>query len=445
MSKGKILFQLSGSIACYKSCFAISRLVQAGYDLEIVATPSALKFVGQATLEGLSGKPIHIDAFETGQAMAHIHLVRWADLIVLAPASANSISKMANGIADDIVSTLFLAHDFTKPYLIAPAMNSAMYLHPATRASIDKLTNWGVTVLKTGTGQLACGESGSGRMLEPEELIQEIESRLVVNGAAPRSRKRILLTSGGTRESIDGVRFITNFSTGRTGSLLAYEFALRGHEITLLHSEGAVLPAQHPSIKLKKFRSFEDLESALLEELSQNHYDFVFHAAAVSDYSVDSVEAGGRRLDISTKIDSTSDISIKLKSNPKLIDQIRRHSRNQDVRVIAFKLTNTRSPLDRARSVVKLASRSQPDWIIHNDLNEIADNGTDHIFSLFRVNARNGAKDVAKEAAREVAKELIREPVAQAKSKAELATLIQKLIIEESLVDSPSPLRQEHK
>src|SRR5918995_607457 len=161
-TRPRVLFQLSGSIAAYKACHVVSRLAQAGCDVQTVATDGALQFVGRATLEGLTGRAVATDTFEAGSQMDHIHLVRWADVIVLCPATANTINRLAAGIADDLVGTMFLAHDFTKPYVVVPAMNAAMYAHPATAASLDRLRGWGVEILEPDAGSLACGEIGPG-------------------------------------------------------------------------------------------------------------------------------------------------------------------------------------------------------------------------------------------------------------------------------------------
>ena len=139
MSPSRILFIMSGSIACYKACQLVSKLVQKGHDVQVVATASALKFIGNATIEGLTGKPVISDLFSSGNVMDHIHLARWADLVIIAPATADFINKMSAGISSDLASSLFLAHDFKKPLLIAPAMNTSMYLHPTTQESVKKL------------------------------------------------------------------------------------------------------------------------------------------------------------------------------------------------------------------------------------------------------------------------------------------------------------------
>ena len=178
MSKSKVLFILTGSIACYKACQVISRLVQADCEVQVVASPAALQFVGNATFEGLTGKSTISDLYAAGNVMDHIHLMRWADLIIVAPATANYVNKIAQGVGDDLLTTLFLAHDFKKPFLLAPAMNTSMYLHPITQNSIRKLKEIGIEILETASGVLACGETGFGKLLDPELIQKEIQSRL---------------------------------------------------------------------------------------------------------------------------------------------------------------------------------------------------------------------------------------------------------------------------
>jgi phosphopantothenoylcysteine synthetase/decarboxylase len=178
----KILFQLSGSIACYKACTVLSRLTQAGHEVQCVASTSVLNFIGPATLEGLSGKPLLSDTFALGHAMDHITLNRWADISVLCPATANRLNKMATGVADDLLGNLWLTHDFAKPLLIAPAMNTKMWTHPITQASLAKIEEMGVTILRPEAGNLACGEVGEGRLMEPEDILQVILGTPILGG-----------------------------------------------------------------------------------------------------------------------------------------------------------------------------------------------------------------------------------------------------------------------
>lgn len=405
MSRGKVLFALSGSIACYKACDAISKLVQAGFEVETVATKSALQFVGEATLEGLTGRRVHKDVFAPGHYMEHIHLAKWADLTIVCPASANTLAKLANGLGDDLVSTLFLAHDFSKPYLIAPAMNPAMIAHPATRANLETLRSYGVTVLSTGEGRLACGDIGEGRLLEPARIVAEIEAVLARSSKLEVTGKKILVTSGGTREAIDGVRAITNTSTGTTGARLTDELLGKGHEVVYLHAESATLPSNRSALlRMRSFTDFASLNAAMIEELGESRFDAVIHAAAVSDYSVSAIRTQTATLPapVHGKIDSSGGVSVELERNPKIVDAIKKISLNPDVKVAAFKLTNSKDSILRERAIRDLAGHAKPDLIVHNDLNEIG--GGQHPFTLWnedsnhklRMNARaEGARELA--------------------------------------------------
>jgi phosphopantothenoylcysteine decarboxylase/phosphopantothenate--cysteine ligase len=412
MSKGKILFQLSGSIACFKACALISRLVKDGYEVEVVATNSALKFVGEATLEGLTGRRVHTDTFAGGDYMSHIRLERWADLLLLCPATANLINKLANGIGDDLVSTLFLAHDFKKPYLIAPAMNEKMIVHPTTQAAMQKLSGWGIRVLQSGAGSLACGENGEGRLLEPDELYREIEKALAgaprsaeqpsLSGTEPMAatktvssspaeispgttnrKRRALVTSGGTREPIDGVRAITNTSTGRTGAAIAQRLTAVGYAVTLVRAADAVgAEPKMAAIRELTFVTFKDLHELLRTELGVNDYDVIVHSAAVSDFSVDGAGKG--------KLESDGDLVLKLKPNPKLIDELRALSKNKRAQIVAFKLTSSASVPEREAAVRKLIEHAHPDFVVLNDASEVG--ASAHTARIFTPEMREVAK-----------------------------------------------------
>jgi phosphopantothenoylcysteine decarboxylase/phosphopantothenate--cysteine ligase len=156
----------------------ISQLVQDGHDVQTVVSRGALEFIGRATLEGLTGKRVLSDLYEEGRMMDHIHLSKWADLAILCPASANTINRLAAGLADDPIGALFLSFDFKKPYLLAPAMNHQMFKHPATQTALGKLESYGVKVLPTGEGHQACGDVGEGRLLEPDQILEAIRKCL---------------------------------------------------------------------------------------------------------------------------------------------------------------------------------------------------------------------------------------------------------------------------
>lgn len=174
------LFKISGSIAAYKACYLLSQLVQEGHEVQTVASPAALEFVGKATLEGLTGKPVLTGLFESGRQMDHIRLNRQADAVLLCPATADIINRLAAGAGNDVLTTFFLAHDFRKPYFIIPAMNQAMYRHPATMYALEILRSWGVRILEGASGRQACGETGIGRMAEPDEIYAQLKTEELV-------------------------------------------------------------------------------------------------------------------------------------------------------------------------------------------------------------------------------------------------------------------------
>ncbi|MDR0952724.1 MAG: flavoprotein [Elusimicrobiota bacterium] len=176
--KKNILFILTGSIAAYKACYAISHLVKSGHSVKTAVSKNALNFIGQATLEGLSGKTVYKDLFEKEENIEHISLSKWADITVFCPTSANVINKMAAGIGDDCATTIFLSHNFDKPCVAVPAMNEKMYTHPATKKALKTLADWGVLVMPAAIGRQACGDIGPGKMPEPEDIIKYLEPLL---------------------------------------------------------------------------------------------------------------------------------------------------------------------------------------------------------------------------------------------------------------------------
>lgn len=367
-----VLFQLSGSIAAYKACHAISRLVQAGCIVQTAATDAALRFVGPATLEGLTGRPVATDTFEGGSQMDHIHLVRWADVTVLCPATANTLNRLAHGIADDLIGTMFLAHEFDTPYLVAPAMNTAMYRHPATQESIGRLRAWGIDFLDPDAGSLACGEIGAGRLADPDVVVAEVLRRLPTATPAAGRALRVAITSGGTKVPIDGVRAITNTSTGRTGAVIAGHLAGRGHDVTLIHATDAVLPERAAGVTLVPYTTFGDLDDALRATLTGGGFDAVVHLAAVSDYDVDHLEVDGRPVAAGAggKIDSGDDLAIHLTRTPKLLAGLKRLAGPQAT-IVGFKLTNGADPDARLDAVRKLVANADADLVVHNDLTEM--------------------------------------------------------------------------
>lgn len=377
-----ILFILTGSIACYKACEAISQLIQRGHHVRTVATEPALRFVGATTLEALTGREVASDLFAPGAALDHIGLTRWADLTIVCPATAHTINRMAAGLGDDLAGALLLAHDWRKPLLIAPAMNPMMWSHPATKEAVGKWRGWGARFVEPGIGRTACGEEGEGRLAEPGVIVEAVEVAL----ARPARRLRVLITSGGTAEPIDGVRVLTNTSTGRTGALIANHFARAGHEVVLLRARNAGRPAC--AVREEIFGTFEELDAMLSRLLGAQDFDAVIHAAAVGDFSVAGIEvAGVRQPPGVAKLESAVAPILHLRSNPKLLDTLRSRSRNPAVRVVAFKLTRGASPEEARKAVLGLLKGGATDFVLHNDLSA---RGGDDAFPADILDAHGG-------------------------------------------------------
>lgn len=365
MSKNKILIKITGSIAAYKVGYLISRLVQNGFEVKTVVTESAFNFIGKATLEGLTNNHVYSDTFESSKMMSHINLTKWADLTILVPADANTINKFASGIADNLVTSLFLAHDTGKPYLIAPAMNTLMYNHPATQFSLDKLKKWGMTILPTEEGYLACGDVGEGKLLNPDKIFGHIINNL----KSLNNHKKILITSGGTKEKIDNIRYITNLSTGKTGAEIADYFYLNGYEVTLLKTKEAALPGF--DVNILEYENFKDINQILMAELNEKDYYSVIHLAAISDYSPTEIHIGNEKfcLPADSKISSNNNlINITLNRNPKIIDQIKSWSKNKNLKLIGFKFANSSTSEESEQFIKTLYSNSQADLIVFNTL-----------------------------------------------------------------------------
>ncbi|MBE7539184.1 MAG: bifunctional phosphopantothenoylcysteine decarboxylase/phosphopantothenate--cysteine ligase CoaBC [Opitutaceae bacterium] len=361
----QLLIVFTGSIAAYKGCEVVSRLVQRGHRVRCVATPSALKFIGPATLEGLTGAVVMSDAFAPGAALEHVNLTRWADAVLVCPATANTLNRFAAGLADDLAGALFLAHDRNKPWLMAPAMNPAMWTHPATVESIARLRGWGVRFIDPAAGRTACGETGEGRLAEPDQIVAALEAAL----ARPTRKLRVLITAGGTVEPVDAVRVLTNTSTGATGALIAVHLAHASHEVVLLRAQGAV--AAEGPCREETFLTFTELESGLRRLLTTESFDAVVHAAAVSDYGVDTVEMsdGGAPLTAGPggKIASGGAPVLKLRANPRLVDGLRGLSRTPFT-LVAFKLTHGANRQQADEAVQRLFAHSKADLVVHNDL-----------------------------------------------------------------------------
>jgi phosphopantothenoylcysteine decarboxylase / phosphopantothenate---cysteine ligase len=291
----RILLGVSGGIAAYKALEFARLAVKAGHAVRVIQTEASLRFVGKASFEALTGAPVLTDEFETDPArgaypgepvpehapISHLGLAERAELYLIAPASANTLAKLAHGHADNLLTAAALAADC--PVAVAPAMNNRMYLHAATRANVELLAARGVTVIPPGEGDLAShGEHGIGRLAEPPELLAAAERLLA--GAGSRSGSwagvRVLATAGGTREPIDSVRFIGNRSSGRMGVALAAEAAHRGADVTLVAANLSVPPP--PGVGVVRVETAAELRDACLERFGD--CDVLVMAAAVADF-----------------------------------------------------------------------------------------------------------------------------------------------------------------
>ncbi len=399
MSNYKVLVKITGSIAAYKAAYLISKLMQAGFEVEVVVTKSALQFIGIATLEGLIHKPIYSDTFESGKMMSHIELTKWAGLTIVIPADANTISKFANGIADNLVTSLFLAHDQKKPYLIVPAMNTAMFTHPATQESLEKLSQWGIHVLPTDKGYLACGDIGEGKLLEPDLIFGHICNHLHSIGS---SEQKVLITGGGTIENIDGMRNISNKSSGRTAVKIAEHYYINGADVSLLLSESAIEPKF--DLNVLRYNSFESLKSLLQSKLTSKKYDVVIHTAAVSDYTPTSIEINGveTKIPLEKKLDSSADmLKVIFTKNSKLVNNIKSWSLNTDMKLIAFKLLDDKNDKRKDDELKKLFDNSEADTIVFNALSN-RNNDVQQSFEIVNKDGETKSVETADELAEEL-------------------------------------------
>lgn len=298
LKQKKVVVIVSGGIAAYKAADLVSRLRKAGAEARVVMTRGAKEFVAPLTFEALSGYPVYEEVFERPSSweMEHIAWAKWADAVVVAPATANLLAKMALGLADDAASTLLLAYQ--GPVWVAPAMNTAMLTHPATEQNLDTLSARGVHFVEPGSGRLACGDVGAGRMAEPEDIVNALAAGLAEGvveflEAVPvqsLAGKRVLITSGPTREMLDPIRFISNRSTGRMGTALAAEALARGAQVVLVH--GPMSAPAPEGVEAVPVGGAREMLAAVQDQWSK--VDVAIFAAAVANY--ESAHPAGQKI-----------------------------------------------------------------------------------------------------------------------------------------------------
>jgi phosphopantothenoylcysteine decarboxylase/phosphopantothenate--cysteine ligase len=278
MQGKRILLGVTGGIAAYKSAELVRRLVEHDVQVQVVMTAAAREFVTPTTFQALSGRPVRTDLWDAAAeaAMGHIELARWADLVLVAPASADFLARLAHGLADDLLSTLCLAT--AAPIALAPAMNHLMWSNAATRANVDLLRARGVHLIGPGVGDQACGEYGPGRLVEPAEIVSQVAQLLPAAG--PLLGRRVMLTAGPTRECIDPVRFVSNRSSGKMGFAMAQAMRAAGAEVVLV--SGPVSLPTPPGVRRVDVESAEQMYTAVQRELPGTA--IFIGTAAVADY-----------------------------------------------------------------------------------------------------------------------------------------------------------------
>jgi len=349
----KIILGVCGSIAAYKSASLVRLLIKAGAEVKVVMTPGAANFITPLTLATLSKNPVPVDYFipETGEWNNHVELGLWADTIIIAPATANTLAKMANGLCDNLLTAVYLSAKC--PVYIAPAMDLDMWKHPSTVENIEKLQSFGNILINPGIGELASGLHGEGRMAEPEEIIEFLSTE--IKKKLPLAGKKVLVTAGPTYEAIDPVRFIGNHSSGKMGFAIADEFAAMGAYVTLITG---------PTAETSKYSAVKrvDITTAtkMLEacELYYKDASACVMSAAVADYTPVNVSP--------QKIKKTSDsLNIELKSTVDILKKLgEKKSAGQILVGFALETNN-----EEQNAIQKLQKKNL-DLIILNSLND---------------------------------------------------------------------------
>ena len=306
--KGKtVLLGVTGGIACYKSANLASALVKQGANVQVLMTKNATEFIGPHTFESLTGNRVSVDTFDRNYQfqVEHIALADQADLVLVAPATANVLAKLAHGLADDMLTTTILACNC--PKIAAPAMNTKMYENPVTQDNLDILRKYGWEIVEPASGRLACGAVGRGKMPEPEDLLETVLHAL--SHEKDMSGLKVLVTAGPTREALDPVRYLTNHSTGKMGYAIAKAAAARGASVTLV--SGPVNLKKPPYMEVVDIVSAQDMFDAVTSRAPEQ--DIIIKAAAVADYrpatvAEDKIKKSGNDSDLSLPLARTSDI-----------------------------------------------------------------------------------------------------------------------------------------
>jgi phosphopantothenoylcysteine decarboxylase / phosphopantothenate---cysteine ligase len=401
---GRVLLGVSGGVAAYKALEVVRLATKAGHAVRVIQTPTAQRFVGAASFAALTGAPVLTDEFERDPArgafpdqpapehdpLSHLELVRNADAFLIAPATANTIAKLAHGLADNLLTSAALAA--TCPVLVAPAMNNHMYEHPATAANLALLRERGVTVVDPGTGALGSKhEWGIGRLAEPADLLAAVEA-VVPAGGRPWDGLKVLVTAGGTREPIDSVRFVGNRSSGRMGFALAEEAAALGAEVTVVAANVAL--ARSPRVHYVDVTTAAELQRACEERFASA--DVLLMAAAVADYRP-AIAA-----DTKLKKDEREELVVALERTPDILSGLAA-IRRADQTVIGFAAEHGDGAVAYGRD--KLA-RKGLDAVVVNDIAR-ADIGFEGAHNEVTIVTADGERHVPRASKAEVARAIL--------------------------------------
>ncbi|SFO73579.1 bifunctional phosphopantothenoylcysteine decarboxylase/phosphopantothenate--cysteine ligase CoaBC [Prevotella sp. tf2-5] len=397
MLKGKkIVLGITGSIAAYKACYIIRGLIKAGAEVQVVITPSGKEFITPITLSALTQKPVISDFFSQrdGTWHSHVALGLWADAMLIAPCTASTLGKMANGVADNMLITTYLS--MKAPVFIAPAMDLDMYQHPTTQENIKKLLSYGNQMIEPQSGFLASGLEGKGRMEEPERIVEKLSEFFDAQPStlnAQLKEKRILITAGPTYEKIDPVRFIGNYSSGKMGFALAEECARQGAEVELIAGPVA-LTTSHPRIHRTDVESCEEMYQAAIRLYSS--CDAAILCAAVADFRPETIateKIKREKDDLVIRLKPTHDIAAELGKMKKT-----------DQRLVGFALETN----DEQQNAQGKLERKNFDFIV---LNSLRNEGTcfQSDENQISIISRQGQKDFPRKPKCEVATDIVNE------------------------------------
>ena len=397
MLKGKkIVLGITGSIAAYKACLIIRELVKRGAEVQVVITPAGKEFITPITLSALTQKPVISDFFSQrdGTWHSHVALGLWADAMLIAPCTASTLGKMANGIADNMLITTYLS--MKAPVFIAPAMDLDMYAHPTTQQNMERLRSFGNHIIEPQSGFLSSGLEGKGRMEEPQKIVDFLSDHLS-GEYSPLKGRRIMVTAGPTYEKIDPVRFIGNYSSGKMGIALAQECARRGADVTLiLGPVSSPLSNAHSQLSIKHVTSCLEMRDAAVEAFSK--CDAAILCAAVADFRPAEVAE--------QKIKRVGDsLDIHLIPNPDIAAELGQMKREGQL-LVGFALETN----DEQQNAEKKLEKKNLDFIV---LNSLRNEGTcfQSDQNQIAIISRQGRKDYEKKPKTEVAKDIIDELV----------------------------------